>query len=215
MISWHKEDISDRKKRVVYFCYDHDSKIFVLEKYTKSKMNSARQALHTLAQDALLSGALWAFRHLIHLRSRYNFAAFAWFAWWHGPLTRYAKPCVAHAPRMPGTFSRHRLQRKPLVSDPSMHHGTCVTHVPWCMSGSINRGGGENVPGIPGASATRNFSYLVRGPMNVWKSCWWRLRVNSVIVFITILSYFPRLLQLQKSGLCFWFQTNYQLGVLW
>ena len=26
-------------------------------------------------------------------------------------------------------FPRHRLQRKPLVSDPVMHHGTCVTHV--------------------------------------------------------------------------------------
>ena len=46
-------------------------------------------------------------------------------------------------------FPRHRLQWKALVSDPSMHHGTCVTHVPWCMSGSLNRGGGENVPGIP------------------------------------------------------------------
>ena len=22
-------------------------------------------------------------------------------------------------------------------SDPDMHHGTCVTHVPWCMSGSL------------------------------------------------------------------------------
>ena len=32
-----------------------------------------------------------------------------------------------------------------------------VTHVPWCMSGSIIRDGGENVPGIPGACATRNF----------------------------------------------------------
>ena len=39
------------------------------------------------------------------------------------------------------------LQRKPLVSDPGMHHGTCVTHVPWCMSGSLTRGGGENVRG--------------------------------------------------------------------
>ena len=27
-------------------------------------------------------------------------------------------------------FPRHRLQRKPLTSDPGMHHGTCVTHVP-------------------------------------------------------------------------------------
>ena len=50
-------------------------------------------------------------------------------------------------------FSRHRLQRKPLVSDPGMHHGTCVTHVPWCMSGSLFSGGGGNVPGIPGACA--------------------------------------------------------------
>ena len=46
-------------------------------------------------------------------------------------------------------FPRHRLQRKPLVSDPSMHHGSCVTHMPWCMSRSQTRGGGENVPGIP------------------------------------------------------------------
>ena len=61
-------------------------------------------------------------------------------------------------------FSRYRLQRKPLVSDPGMHHGTCVTHVAWCMSWSLTCGGGENVPGIPCACATRNFAYLVRGP---------------------------------------------------
>ena len=34
-----------------------------------------------------------------------------------------------------------------------MHHGTCVTHVPWCMSGSLTCGDGENIPGIPGACA--------------------------------------------------------------
>ena len=61
-------------------------------------------------------------------------------------------------------FPRHWFQRKLLVSDPGMHRGTCVTHVPWCMSGSLTRGGGENVPGIPGACATRNFAYLARGP---------------------------------------------------
>ena len=49
---------------------------------------------------------------------------------------------------------------QPLVSDPGMHRGTRVTHVPWSMSGSLTRGGGENVPGIPGACATRNFAYL-------------------------------------------------------
>ena len=62
-------------------------------------------------------------------------------------------------------FPRHRLQRKPLVSDPGMHHGTSVTHVPWCILGSLIRGGGENIPGIPDACATPNFAYLVRGPL--------------------------------------------------
>ena len=76
----------------------------------------------------------------------------------HGPLTRYVRLRVAHAPGIPGTFSRHRLQRKPLVSDPG------VTHVPWCMSRSLSRGGGENAPGIPRACATRNYTYLARGP---------------------------------------------------
>ena len=50
-------------------------------------------------------------------------------------------------------FPRRRFQRKPLVSDPGMHHGTCVTHVPWCMPGSLTCGHRENVPGIPGAFA--------------------------------------------------------------
>ena len=45
-----------------------------------------------------------------------------------------------------------------------MHHGTCVTHVPWCMSGSLTHGCVENVPGIPGACATHKFTYLARGP---------------------------------------------------
>ena len=70
----------------------------------------------------------------------------------NGPLTRYAKLRVTHAP---GMLSPHRLLRKPLVSDPGMHH------VPWCMSESLTRGGGENVPG---ACATRNFTCLARGP---------------------------------------------------
>ena len=50
----------------------------------------------------------------------------------HGPLARYVKLWVAHAPGMPGTFSP-----PPPVSDPDMHHGICVTHVPWCMPGSL------------------------------------------------------------------------------
>ena len=76
----------------------------------------------------------------------------------HGPLTRYVTQRVAYARReCRERFPRCRPQRKPLVSDPGMHHGTCVTHVPWCMSGSLASGGGENVPGIPGAWAPAIF----------------------------------------------------------
>ena len=66
-------------------------------------------------------------------------------------------------------FRCHRRQRTPLVNDPGRHYGTCVMHVPWCMSGSLTRDGGENVPGIPGAYATRSFTYLVRGPWQASK----------------------------------------------
>ena len=32
---------------------------------------------------------------------------------------------------------RERFPPPPRFSDPDMHPGTCVTHVPWCMSGSL------------------------------------------------------------------------------
>ena len=83
---------------------------------------------------------------------------------YHGPFARYAKLRVAHAPGMPATFSPTLP-----VRDPDMHHGTCVTHVPWCMSGSLTSGflwsrwRGKRSR-YPGACATRTFTYLVRGP---------------------------------------------------
>ena len=80
-------------------------------------------------------------------------------------------------------FSRHRLQRKPLVSDPGMHRGTFVTHVPWCMSGSLTRDGGKNVPVIPGACPTRNFSYLARGPWNGTSWCMLKWLGNFLCAF--------------------------------
>ena len=72
---------------------------------------------------------------------------------------------------MPGTFSPPLL-----ISDPDIHHGTCVTHVPWCMPGLQTSGGGENVPYIPGACGTRNFAYLVRGP--------WRRSGTVLLCFV-------------------------------
>ena len=66
----------------------------------------------------------------------------------HGPLARYVKLRVAHAPGMLGTFSPSPISKESvIVSDPGLHHGTCVTHVSWCMSGWLTRGGGENGPG--------------------------------------------------------------------
>ena len=59
-------------------------------------------------------------------------------------------------------FLRHRRLAIP----------TCITARAWCtcrdacrdrsLAVSFGVGGGENVPGIPGACATRNFTYLVR-----------------------------------------------------
>ena len=56
----------------------------------------------------------------------------------------------AHAPGIPVTFSP-----SPQVSDSDMHHGTCVTHVPWGMPGSLtsgflwNRRRGKTFPAFP------------------------------------------------------------------
>ena len=50
-----------------------------------------------------------------------------------------------------------------------MHHGTCVTHIPWCMLGSITSGfpwsrWQGKCPSIPGACATSDLTYLLRAP---------------------------------------------------
>ena len=60
-----------------------------------------------------------------------------WKFFGHGPLTRYAKLRVAQAPGMffPGTQGTFSPPSR--VSDPDMHHGTCVTYVPWYMPGSL------------------------------------------------------------------------------
>ena len=49
----------------------------------------------------------------------------------HGSLARYVKLRRECWERFP---------RPPQVSDPDMHHGTCVTHVPWCMPGLLTSG---------------------------------------------------------------------------
>ena len=85
----------------------------------------------------------------------------------HGPLTRYVKLWDAHAPGMPGTFFPPPTSKETVNKRPGMHYGTCVTHVPWYMSGSLIHGGGENVPEY--SRRMRNPQFYVSGkrPMSL------------------------------------------------
>ena len=65
-------------------------------------------------------------------------------------------------------FPRHWFQRKQLVSDPDLHQGTCVTHVPWCMSGSLSRGGGEVGKTFPAFPAHAQPAIL-----RIWQEAYW------------------------------------------
>ena len=72
----------------------------------------------------------------------------------------------AHAPGMPGTFSP-----RPPVSDPDMHHSTCMTHVPWCMLGSLTNGflwsrsRGKTFPAFP--------AHVQPTTLRIWKEAHW------------------------------------------
>ena len=103
-------------------------------------------------------------------------------------------------------FPRHRLQRKPLVSDPGKHHGTCVTHVPCCMSGSsLIRNGGEDVLAISRRMCNLQwqlrciiildlkpcgkFTYLASGPWGLRAlsgKCAWGMATNQALWSILI-----------------------------
>ena len=58
----------------------------------------------------------------------------------------------------------------PRVSDSDMHHGTCVTHLPWCMAGSLTGGFHWSLWREKRSRHSQhmrnicNFAYLVRGP---------------------------------------------------
>ena len=46
--------------------------------------------------------------------------------------SQWASCQICEIAGMPGTFSPTTR-----LSDPDMHHGTCLTHLPWCMPGSL------------------------------------------------------------------------------
>ena len=104
-------------------------------------------------------------------------------------------------------FPHPRFQRKPLVNDPDMHHGTCVTHVPWCMSGSLTCGDGENVPGIPGACAPAILRIWQeahgwnKGPLLCWLK--WLRYIRFHLYFDVIF------LQVNRPEYDIWVYTSY------
>ena len=103
-----------------------------------------------------------------------------WKSCYHGPLARYVILRVAHAPGMPGKFSP-----PPRFSDPDMHHGTCVTHVPWCMSGSLtssflwSRPRGKTFPAFP--------AHAQPAILRIWQEAHEKI-LNQMILFYNVRS---------------------------
>ena len=78
----------------------------------------------------------------------------------HGPLTRYVKLWVAHTP---GTFSQHHGLAIPTCITARASHTCHDAYWGRLLTVSFEVGDGDSVPRIPGACATRNFTYLLRG----------------------------------------------------
>ena len=85
----------------------------------------------------------------------------------NGPLARYVRLRVAHAPGMPGTFSPPaRLAIPTCITAPVSRtcRNACRDRQ---LAVCIEVAGGENVPSIPSACATHNFTYLAKGQCQV------------------------------------------------
>ena len=77
----------------------------------------------------------------------------------------------------------HRLQSKPLLSDPGVHHDTCVTHDVMHVGIANLRWRGKRSRHSR-RYTTRNFLYLVRGPWNTNEriDTYLNLRINYVVI---------------------------------
>ena len=103
-----------------------------------------------------------------------------------GPFARYVKLRVVHAPGMPGTFSS-----SPWVSDPAMHHGMCVTHVPSCKPRSLISGfiwrlwRGKR---SRHSQRMRDAQFYVSGKRPIATLAWWKCKGSKkgVLVIITM-----------------------------
>ena len=97
----------------------------------------------------------------------------------HGPLTRYVQLRVAHAPGMPRTFSPPPPSKKPRVSDPAMHHGTCVTARAIMHAGIANPRWREEH-----SKRMRNSQFYVSGKRPMCDLGWWPINpsVNWALI---------------------------------
>ena len=130
----------------------HDNKIRLILKVNTYKSTGKNDAYKIL--NEINANTQWYKYAIVERNNAYPFKSGEAYVrrWTMLPWASYQIRIIAgaHAPGMPGTFSP-----PPRVSDPDMHHGTCVTHVPWCMPGSLtssflwSRWRGKTFPAFP------------------------------------------------------------------
>ena len=106
-----------------------------------------------------------------NVRSYIQYTVIGWdYVTWASYQIRKIAGCTC-AGDTGNVFPATDFKGNPLVSDPGMHHGSFVTHVPWCMSGSLTRCGRENVPSIAG-ECMHNLQFYVSGKRPVGVYLW-------------------------------------------
>ena len=69
----------------------------------------------------------------------------------------------------------------PRVSDPDIHHGTCVTYVPWCMAGSLTSGFRWNRP----METTTRVPFILFKYLLLMHS-WWRHQMETFFALLDL-----------------------------
>ena len=118
-----------------------------LDVLVQERRNSIANALEL--RLSCTDPSIWSSVSTIHLQmiliNTIHIYVCVWVETWeHGPLNRYIKLWVAQAPGMPGTFSLLTTSKETTSLWSRHASGTCITHMPWCMSGSLARGGRAN-----------------------------------------------------------------------
>ena len=106
--------------------WNHRQSNCLIQQLTLTKWKNESSA--SLAQG--VRKALW--RYSLFLFTAFGLLSIPWNKWASASnvFRETITLRVAHVPGSP----------PPRVSDPDMHHGTCVTHAPWCMPGSLTSG---------------------------------------------------------------------------